>query len=67
MPTFPKRVIFKNCRTIKQTDNALLVEVAGNEVWIPQSQIDDDSEVYGEGHSGELIVSEWIATQKGLV
>lgn len=41
--------------------------VEGEDVWIPKGQIHDDSEVYGEGHSGVLIVSRWIAEQKGLV
>lgn len=34
-------------------------------VWIPRSQIHDDSEVYDEGHSGRLVVTQWFAEQKG--
>ncbi len=49
------------------TGKAILVNVEGERVWIPQSQIHDDSEVYGLGHTGTLIVSRWIAEQKGLV
>lgn len=34
-------------------------------VWVPKSHVDDDSEVYAECHEGKLIVTEWIAKQKG--
>lgn len=47
------------------TQKALLVEVDGDEVWVPQSQITDDSEVWKEGDTGTLVVTEWIAEQKG--
>ncbi len=54
---------------LRETDKALLVRTAeGDEVWIPQSQIDDDSEVYSVKSSpGTMTVTLWIATQKGLV
>lgn len=54
---------------IRETELAVLVEVDGEEVWIPDSQIDDDSEIYvgaGEGTEGVLVVNDWIAKQKGL-
>jgi hypothetical protein len=35
--------------------------------WIPQSQIHDDSEVWQAGNSGQLVLTRWIAEQKGLV
>ena len=35
--------------------------------WIPHSQIDDDSEVYRDADEGTLIVSEWLAKEKGLI
>ncbi len=50
----------------RETDKALLVVVEGEEVWIPKGQIHDDSEVYRQGDTGMLIVSLWIAEQKGL-
>jgi hypothetical protein len=49
------------------TDLAILVYVEGKKVWIPKSQIHEDSEVYTSGTSGKLIITEWIASQKGLV
>jgi hypothetical protein len=33
--------------------------------WVPQSQIHEDSEVYQMGDSGSLVVTRWIAEQKG--
>jgi hypothetical protein len=51
----------------QRTSKAILVKYCGEEHWIPQSQIHEDSEVYAEGHTGTLIVSRWIAEQKGLV
>lgn len=36
-------------------------------MWIPKSQINDDSEVYAKDTEGTLIITEWIAAQKGLV
>lgn len=52
------------------TENALKVDYEGEEMWIPLSQIDDDSEIYKKdqvGETGELVISEWMAKQKGLI
>lgn len=53
------------CKT--ETPKALLVVIDGDEYWIPQSQIDDDSEVYRQDDKGTLVISEWIAEQKGIL
>ena len=50
-----------------ETDKAILVEIGGEEHWIPQSQILDDSQVWRKGDEGELVVTEWIAIEKELV
>jgi hypothetical protein len=55
---------------IRESEKALLVEapVFDEEQWVPKNQIDDDSEVWGEKegrNEGTLIVSKWIAEQKG--
>lgn len=60
-------VEFEDVEARTESDKALLCVVDGVEVWIPKSQIDDDSEVYEKGHTGKLVVTEWIATEKGLV
>ncbi len=69
MPDFENKATFPGCRAIKESKSgdALLVAVDGKEVWIPQSQIDDNSEVYEPGTRGELVISQWFAEQKGLV
>lgn len=50
-----------------ESDKAILCVIDGEEVWIPLSQVDDDSEVYSKGDEGSLIITEWIAEQKGLI
>ena len=54
---------------LRKTDAALLVEDEnGEEVWIPLSQIHDDSEIWDEskaGEQGKLVIPEWLATKKG--
>lgn len=45
----------------------LLCVIAGDEYWIPKSQITDDSEVYSLGHKGKLVIPRWLAVQRELV
>lgn len=35
--------------------------------WIAVSQIDEDSEVYKVGTSGDLIITEWLARYRGWI
>lgn len=52
---------------IRCTDKALRVRLKnGTELWIPMSQIHDDSEVYDEEHEGNLVVTQWWAEKEGL-
>ena len=55
-----------NVECIRQTEKALLCRIGKREVWIPQSQVHDDSEVYANGHRGKLTVTAWFAEQEGL-
>jgi hypothetical protein len=68
MPEFDEKRRFDDVRCTKMTEKALKVVIEDDVYWIPKSQIDDDSEVYddGEHNEGTLIISEWIAEQKGL-
>ena len=50
----------------RETEKALLCVIEQEDVWIPKSQVTDDSEVYAKGHAGTLVVTAWIAKQKGL-
>jgi len=52
----------------KDTGKALLcVTKEHGEVWVPHSQIHDDSETYKEGTSGTLGVTEWFAKKEGWI
>lgn len=51
----------------KETKDAILCVIDGKSIWIPKSQVHDDSEVYKDGDSGTLVITQWIAEQKGLV
>lgn len=59
-------VTLSDVKALRGTDKALLCLIDGEEVWIPQSQITDDSEVYEPGGEGKLVITQWLATQKGL-
>lgn len=69
MPSFKEKIQLEDVKGIRLSSNklALWCWIDDREVCIPQSQIDDDSEVWQPGHSGTLIVSEWIALQKELI
>ena len=58
---------FTDATCIHETPKALLCVVDGDEYWIPKGQIDAESDIHGEGDEGSLIISEWIALQKGLI
>lgn len=67
MTSFADKVEFDDVFAVAQTASDLLCEIEGKRVRIPQSQIDDDSEVWRLEDEGTLIISRWIAEQKGLV
>lgn len=56
-----------NAKCIHVKGKAILVEALlfDEPVWIPFSQVDDDSEVYQKGDEGTLIVSDWWAEKEG--
>jgi hypothetical protein len=60
---------FESCECIAQSNEAILVRIPEQEdpVWIPQSQVHSDSEVWKLYDKGTLVITEWIAIQKGLV
>jgi len=52
-----------------ESSKAIRVRIDNDDMWIPKSQILDDSEIYGghpQGETGSLIMSVWIAKQKGI-
>jgi hypothetical protein len=61
-----EKVQIQDVVAVKETEAALLVEIEGEEFWIPKSQIDDDSEVYKMGTDGTLVISAWFAEKLGV-
>lgn len=57
----------ENAKCIYEKGDAILVEAPDFDEpeWIPQSQVDDDSEVYERGTEGTLIVTDWLAEKRG--
>lgn len=52
--------------SIRETEKAVLIKIEDEqEVWVPKSQIHDDSDVWKDGQKGTLVVSQWYAEQKG--
>lgn len=60
-------VEFDDVACTHETDKAILCTIDGKEHWIPKSQVNDDSEVYENGGSGKLVITEWIAKERGLI
>jgi hypothetical protein len=51
----------------KATERALLVEIKGENYWIPKSQMKDGTEIEDEGDEGALVIPRWLAEEKELV
>jgi len=47
-----------------ETDDAVLVEYEGEDIWIPKSCLEDYPDV---GDGGDILVQQWIAVEKGMV
>lgn len=62
----PPDVTIADALCIHATERALRVIIRGRPVWIPQSVIAADSEVYAVGHRGTLVVAGWWAEREGL-
>lgn len=57
----------EKAKCIQERPKAILVEapIWPQAMWIPQSQVHDNSEVWKEGDTGRLVVSLWFAEQRG--
>jgi hypothetical protein len=68
-----------NVKVIRSTAAAILVQGKGlstdpfgmednkQEEWIPLSQLHDSTEIREIGDEGDLVISTWLATKKGLI
>ena len=62
------KISFGECVIKRDTGKAILVATEFGDLWVPQSVIHDDSEVWkGEGAEGELCVEYWWADKNGYV
>jgi len=54
-------------RVLRDSGKALLIESSNLEedIWIPQSQVHDDSEVWKENDEGTLVITDWFARKMG--
>lgn len=53
-----------NCIRKRETDNAVLIDVDDEDVWIPLSQV-ESMHFDGRG-DGYIVITNWIAQQKGF-
>jgi hypothetical protein len=64
----PGYFLIKNVHCVGDTPKALQVMFPGNPVpaWLPRSQVlVQDSDIVKEGDRGNLVITDWIASQKG--
>lgn len=59
-------VTFEDCVLIKETTQAVLTEVDGEEVWLPKSQFNWDVDMEF-GQPLTLEINLWFAEKEGLV
>lgn len=64
---FPHKAYFEDVVCVGEGPASVWVEVDGEVVNIPNSQVDNESEVWRMGQRGRLGVNEWIARERGLV
>ena len=70
----------EDCEVIRETEKGLLIKskdfegnlekVGKDELWIPRSQICEGGDITEEsevGDSGSLIITGWLAAEKGLM
>ena len=61
-------VDFPDCEVVQQTAKAICVNIPDvGETWVPQSQVDDASEIWKKGDEGTRIVAEWWAKREELI
>lgn len=64
-----KHLKIPECECMAATPKAIKVRsphLPNMEEWFPETQVHDDSEVFEKGDTGDLIITKWIANQKGI-
>lgn len=62
----PQEYLEFEAKFIRQTDNAVLLEIDDESYWIPFSQLEDNGEDFRDGWEGRVYITEWLCEQKGL-
>lgn len=66
MPRNDEWVPLHDCKIVRETDKAILVEYDGEDVWLPHSQIREAYKLE-IGTSGVTVeVTAWLCKQKGI-
>jgi hypothetical protein len=61
------KIVEVECRLVKQTDKAYLIDAGGEDpVWIPRSMIEDEG-VEPDGSLYSIFIPEWLAQEEGLI
>ena len=66
MPDFREKCEFPDTVAVKKTAKALICLISDEKFIVPDSQIDDSSEIWEEEQEGTLIVSSWWARKAGI-
>lgn len=66
MAEFSDKARFELAYCLRETDKAILVDIDGDQHWVPKSVVDDDSEVWEEGQEGELVIAGWFADKENI-
>jgi len=61
-----KHIYCDDVQVLSESPRAVLVYLGGKEYWVPKSQIHPTSDVYEKGQHGRIIITKWIAKERGL-
>jgi hypothetical protein len=59
-------VTLENCSILNATQKALEIEHNGEIFWLPKSQIEDPDRLKVGDSDVTVLITEWIADQKGI-
>ena len=67
MSEFGDKHEIAECKAVGSTPNGIWVRCGewDKDEFVPQKQIDDESDVWKEGDEGTLVVNGWLADQRG--
>lgn len=58
----------EDCEVLAVLEKSMKVHSAEHgEIWIPLSQVHDDNDTSDEGDRGTILVTQWLAEQRGWV